>query len=308
MNRNETVNPMRTENAKQKEHLMRCLSFVGWLALVPSWIAIQVRAQDSPVASPNEAVSANAKTSARFAAAEAPRYDIRQTGKLDDALKLVSPPVLNWSNPTDGEVHGSVVFWTNNGCPEAAASIYQFFDRKQVNVELVSLSETPLRAMRNDHLRWSPDAGVKFMAIPDSPVPADMPRARQLQMRAIARKFTGALADRGDDLTFSVLRLMDRPLYQYESSDGSKREGAVFALVNTTDPEILLIIESRLTPNGREWLYAAARMHFCRLKLKLGDRVVWEVPQAAPPWDKIRGPHGEYVILEWSSVEAAAAD
>lgn len=116
------------------------------------------------------------------------------------------------------------------------------------------------------------------------------------------------LADRGDDKTFSVLRLMDRPLHQYQSAAGSDREGAVFALVNTTDPEILLIIESRKTAKGRESVYAAARMHFCQVQLKLGEKVVWEAMPAAPPWDRIRGPEGEYVILEWPSAEAAAKD
>jgi hypothetical protein len=262
--------------------------------------------QDSAKLS-KDAVSANESVAAKFAADEALRYEIRNRNS-EYILELFSPPVLRWSNSTDGEVHGSVVFWTHNGCPEAAASIYQFFDRKQNNVELVSLCESPLRATRSGRLRWSPDAGIRFMAVPGAPLAADSRGKRQLQMRAMARKFTGELADRGDQITFSNLRLMAKPLYQYESSDSSKREGAVFALVSTTDPEILLIIESRPASNGREWLFAAARMHFCRLQLKLEDTVVWEVPQAAPPWDKIRGPQGEYVILEWPSPEAAAID
>lgn len=191
-------------------------------------------------------------------------------------------PALRWSNPTDGEVHGSVVFWTTDGCPEAAASIYQFFDRKQLNVELVSLSEFPLKAHRNGRVRWTPKAGITFARLPVAPPGAESVERRQIQMRALARKFTGALADRGDGTTFSQLRLMARPLHIYESPDGG-RDGAVFALVNTTDSEILLIIESRRTEGERQWMYGAARMHFCRLQLKLEDKIVWEVPQAAPP-------------------------
>jgi hypothetical protein len=78
--------------------------------------------------------------------------------------------------------------------------------------------------------------------------------------------------------------------------------------VTTTDPEIVLLIESRKGAGGREWVWAAARMHYCRLHLKLADKVVWEVPAAAPPWEKIRGPGGTYVILEWPTAEAAAGD
>ena len=102
---------------------------------------------------------------------------------------------------------------------------------------------------------------------------------------------------------------MAKPLHQYEATDGSGREGAVFALVTTTDPEIVLLIESRKAKGGgREWVWAAARMHFRPLQLKLGDKLVWEAPAAAPPWEKIRGPEGKYVILQWASAEEAAKD
>ena len=282
--------------------MQRCI--FALLVFLAAAIAAAQEAETKPATEPS---GGNATTAAEFAANEAQRYDIRYADERGEQFELLQQPLLRWSNPTRGEVYGSVVLWTHDGCPEAAASIYQFFDREQINIELVSLSESPLNAVRNGRLRWSPEAGVTFASLPDGPPPAQTPERRQLQMRSLARKFTGALADRDNDENFSQLRLMARPLHAYENSDGS-RDGAVFALVNTTDPEILLIIESRETAGGREWMYAAARMHFCRLQLKLGDKVVWDAPQAAPPWDKLRGPSGDYVILEWKTKEHAAAD
>jgi hypothetical protein len=262
-----------------------------------------------PPARDKEANSKNAAKAAEFAAAEAPRYDIRHSDKGGRPLQLLPQPVLRWSNPTSGEVYGSVVLWTSDGCPEAAASIYQFFNRRQLNVELVSLSEVPLRADRNGRLRWSPEAGLHFAALPGGPEQAATAGRRQLQMRALARKFTGYLAERGEaDDRWTELRLMASPLHQYAATDGSGREGAVFALVTTTDPEIVLLIESRKGKGGREWVWAAARMHYRPLQLKLADKVVWEVPAVAPPWDKVRGPEGRYVILQWPTAEAAAKD
>ena len=151
--------------------------------------AIALRAAAQPPAAPpkKEELSGNAAKAAEFAAAEAVRYDIRHADNGKRAFKLLPEPVLRWSNPIRGEVHGSVVLWTNNGCPEAAASIYQFFHREQINVELVSLSEAPLKANRNDRLRWSPEAGVKFAAFPGGPETADTGDRRQLQMREIGR-------------------------------------------------------------------------------------------------------------------------
>jgi hypothetical protein len=264
-------------------------------------------AQEPKAPAEKEVLSGNVLKAAEFAAAESQRYDIRHADGGKQPLTLLKQPVLRWSNPLRGEIHGSVVLWTNGGCPEAAASIYQFFHRKQLNVELVSLTEAPLKAERNGKVRWSPEAGLKFAALAGGPEPATTPEQRQFQMRGLARKFAGFLAepDQPDD-KLTELRLMARPLHQYEASDGSGREGAVFAFVTTTDPEILLLIESRRGAKGREWVWAAARMHFRPLQLKLADKVVWEVPAAAPPWDKIRGPEGKYIILEWPTPEAAA--
>jgi hypothetical protein len=286
---------------------MRSLCSLGFVLLIA--VVAAVRAEDPPEKDKvKEAVSENAAKAAEFATAEAVRYEIRRD-KGKQPLKLLDKPVLRWSNPTAGEVHGSVVLWTQDGCPEAVASIYQFFNRKQLNVELVSLSESPLTAKRNDKVRWTPESGVKFAAIPDAPEAAGTAERRRFQMRTLAGKFTGLLAERGNDDKFTELRLMARPLHQYEATDSSGREGAVFAFVTTNDPEILLLIESRPTKSGgREWVWAAARMHYCRLQLKLGEKMVWDVSAAAPPWDKVRGPEGKYVILEWSTPEAAAKD
>lgn len=254
-----------------------------------------------------EELTGNALAAAEFAAAEVARYDIRRADNAKAALKLHPEPALRWSNALRGEIHGAVYFWARDGRPEAVASAYQMFHRKQLNIELVSLSEAPLSAKRNDKVRWTPEAGVEFKPLPDAPAPADTAEKRQLQMRALARKFSGQMAEPGEkDDKFSDLRLMAAPLHKYEAADGS--DGAVFALVTTTDPEILLLIESRKGPSGRAWVWAAARMNYRPLRLSLGDKMVWEVPAAAPPWDKIRGPGGRYVILEWASPEAAAKD
>ena len=276
---------------------------------LPFLAAIAAVASPQPPAKDKE-LTGNAATAAEFGAAEAVRYDIRHAADEKRALQLVPRPVLRWSNSTGSEVHGSVYLWTLNGCPEAAASIYQFFgQRQQLNVELVSLSEVALKAARNGRARWTPEPGLKFTPTP-GPEPADTADRRQAQLRLLARKFTGDLVEPNEASDRPTeLRLMANPLYRYEASDKSGREGAVFALVTTTDPEIVLVIESRPgRGGGREWVWAAARMHFRPLRLKLADKVVWEVPAAAPPWDKLRGPDGKYVILEWRTAEAAAKD
>jgi hypothetical protein len=288
---------------------MRLSPSLVCLALAAALAAAMPQASTVPADKDKEELTGNAAKAAEFAAAEAVRYDIRHADGGKQAFKLVPRPLLRWSNPLRGEVHGSVYLWTHDGCPAAIASAYQFFHRDQLNVELVSLSDVPLKAERNKRVRWTPEAGVKFAAIPGAPEPGATAEARQLQTRALARKFTGYLSEPGEkDDTLTELRLMTTPLHRYEATSDSGREGATFAFVTTTDPEIVLLIESRKTATGREWAWAAARMHFRPLHLKLADKVVWEVAAAAPPWDKVRGPEGKYVILEWATPEAAAKD
>src|SRR5262245_35616674 len=166
---------------------MRYLSSLGGFALLIAFVAALGAEEPQPGKDKGkEVVSGNATKAAEFAVAESGRYDIRHADKGKQPFKLLSESVLRWSNPTNGEVHGSVVLWTHEGCPEAAASIYRMFHRNQVNVELVSLSESALTAKRNDKVRWSSEAGVKFAPIPDAPEPAATAERRRFQMRALA--------------------------------------------------------------------------------------------------------------------------
>src|SRR5689334_2160368 len=106
--------------------VLRPLGCLAIVASVATAAAPQIPADKEPL-------TGNAAKAAEFAAAEAVRYDIRHADGNRPALKLMPEPVLRWSNPLRGEAHGSVYLWTRDGCPEVAASIYQFFERKQLN-------------------------------------------------------------------------------------------------------------------------------------------------------------------------------
>ena len=53
-------------------------------------------------------------------------------------------------------------------------------------------------------------------------------------------------------------------------------DGGLFAFVQGTDPEVLLLIEAR-GGKGPGWHFAAARMQNSALQLKLDGREVWAV-------------------------------
>src|SRR5262245_42041651 len=106
-----------TSPVNQRGPVMRFFWPLCSLALIAT-ISMEARPQVPP---DKEKLSGNAAIAAEFAAAEAVRYEIRHADKEKQKFKLLPQPLLRWSNPLRGEIHGSVVLWTNEGCPEAIA-------------------------------------------------------------------------------------------------------------------------------------------------------------------------------------------
>src|SRR4029077_1341634 len=133
-----------------------------------------------------------------------------------------------------------------------------------------------------DRVIWSPEtAGVEFKDVPKAPRPAKTAPERLRQMKAIAEGFkatmTGWAADNSDQ---EALRLLPRPLYRYDLTnakdpDPKLVDGALFAYVQGTDPEVVLVLEAIGTAEKAEWQYAFARATSGGLEVKLGDEIVW---------------------------------
>jgi hypothetical protein len=222
---------------------------------------------------------------------DAATYSIFRDAARTQKLELRREPIYRWSNPTRvGGQEGDVFVWTYRGRPEVVASIFSHphHDHLQRVVchELHSLSEAVLVVDRDSPNRWEPKApGVELKPVPGAPVPASSASQRLVQIRALAREFSGrSLSDAGQAWE---LRLLPTPLHRYESADLDVIDGAVFALVSSagTDPEIILLIEARKTPEGPRWVFGAARFSDMSLWLKHKDQEVWSA---------IRGPENTF--------------
>jgi hypothetical protein len=126
---------------------------------------------------------------------------------------------------------------------------------------------------------------VEFHPAPDAPKPASSPPERLRQMKAIAERFkatmTGWSADNADR---EELRLLPRPLYRYDLTGAKAPEppvldGGLFAYVQGTDPEVVLMLEAVGTADKADWQYALVRATSGGVEVKLGDRVVWSAPK-----------------------------
>ena len=145
--------------------------------------------------------------------------------------------------------------------------------------EFQSLSSGPLTAVRAGKTVWQPEnPGVDLKPVPGVISPSKSPVTRLRQMLALAREFTveaKATADRSE--VPKQLRLMPRPIFCYKSTDPQVLDGAIFAFVRGTDPELLLLIETRRTDGEAVWQFAPARMNSIQFRLLHKSREVWSV-------------------------------
>lgn len=236
-----------------------------------------------------------AEETVRRAQAEAERYKIVRDDAAKTVLELRDKPILKWSNPKDGALFGSVVLWTSEGRPQAVASIYRWYvDRKKSHAEFASLSPQALSATRGGESVWTPPAEVQFRDLAGQAAPAESEARRLSQMKEIARRFSATLAPPEEGNT--SLRLLTQPLYRYEKKPADVLDGALFAFVQGTDPELLLLIEAEKTSEGARWKYATARLNMFELRLELDGQEVWQVDRIR--WPEATSGRGAYAVME----------
>jgi hypothetical protein len=207
---------------------------------------------------------------------------------------VVSPePVLSWTNPLRRTFAGATFVWVADGRPEVVGSFFRYTEGDKIveDDEFQSLATTSVTATRSDQQVWAPRvAGMVLAPIPGAPKPAATPSERLRQMHAMASEFH-AFLDTDKDKT--ELRLLPKPLYRYRTNQPNLPDGALFAFVLTTDPEVLLAIEARPVDGKVVWHYGFARMSMVNLRARHKDRDVWRVDWAVAFQD----PNEPYVTL-----------
>jgi hypothetical protein len=246
-------------------------------------------AQDEPA----DAEQAAFKRWLEFYAAEAAGYELFINDKPPQKLKLETPPLLTYTNPVrTGSQHGAIYVWTLDGRPEAIASFWSTYvagdsAQRDVTHEFQSLSLGPLGSRhvarvgsRGPVPDWNLDRpGVELHFLAEAPAPAGSAPARLVQMRRLAQEFSAKITASNKETT-SDLRLLPQPLMRYSSHSAAVIDGAMFAFVQATDPELILMIESRRTADGPRWHYLAARFTNRPLQLRHGEREVWSCDAA----------------------------
>ncbi|MBI3463630.1 MAG: hypothetical protein HY000_11315, partial [Planctomycetes bacterium] len=161
--------------------------------------------------------------------------------------------------------------------------------------ECTSFSATPLDCRRGDVSVWSPKTGGLLVQRLDGATPPAASQARRLaQMREIARRFSVSHYSSAQETT--QLRLLPTPLYRFAAQGEGVLDGALFAFVVSSDPEMLLLIEA-VGDSAQQagWRYSLGRMSSGRLAVRLDDREIWSLSNyhLGSPDEMRTGPYQE---------------
>jgi hypothetical protein len=77
----------------------------------------------------------------------------------------------------------------------------------------------------------------------------------------------------------SELRLLPTPVYRYSDEEAGIVDGAVFAFVHGTDPEMFLVLENRAEKGKSTWHYMLAPMTCWAVEARHAGKQVWSVPE-----------------------------
>lgn len=204
-------------------------------------------------------------------------YDV---STLRTAAPDVTPKsVHRWTNDErDSHSVGHLTLWVDRGRPVAAMATYLWSDQFYVEFDLLSRETVTVKA--GDSVIWDPQSGVEFQPIPNSPVIETSAPARLRQIKALSDQFSATMLGwRADSSDRTELRRLPRELYRYQSEDPQIIDGAVFAFVQGTDPEALLLIEAVKSVDTSHWQFAFIRQTSGALESRHGDRVVWNAPR-----------------------------
>jgi len=213
--------------------------------------------------------------------------------RIDDGqlVPLHSKPLMRWSNPISNVADGLVVMWARDGVPEVVAQV--FLSRADLWLhEFESLTEAELsftRASTGEEL-WRPIKSVTRHSIPRAPVPDASKNRRLLQMKQLARRFSADVMFKpnpGQPETQAYqLRMQPRPIYRYQTKNTPIVDGALFAFVQGTNPEVFLVVEVVRGEQGMQFRHGLSPMTAYAVSAKLDGNDIWSVPPQKRPFPR----------------------
>lgn len=198
-----------------------------------------------------------------------------------DGLAIVKSPLLRYHDPTRGMNEGTeglmdACLWRigQSGRPTALVTLEIYGKgpgRAILSYEFLSLTPLPLDLSSPRGPTWAPSSTPLVMKpFSKAPPPADSARARLIQMRQLARRFSVQEELPGNNKI--DCRLLAQPIDRYAGGPETLLDGAIFAFANGTNPELGLLLEC----SEKDWTYGIVRLSSAALQAKLDGEVCFE--------------------------------
>jgi hypothetical protein len=224
-----------------------------------------------------------------FMKASARAFRFRR-GTGDQSFELQAEPAFRLGKQYTDVLEGAIFFWLGDGGrPEASMQLFklQYAGGPPGGVwihSFSSLSPGTFTVERDGRTVWNPATpGVELRPVAGAPRPAESAAQRSRQMRAMAKEF--AASDDFRKNGWLDLRLLPTPIARYGGAGTKVVDGALFAFVEGTDPEVFLFLEARPGEGGMVWQYALAPMTVFAVKATHRGTTVWELPDRKPAKD-----------------------
>lgn len=222
-------------------------------------------------------------------------------------VSLLPSPVLQFSDPARENDTGSLWVWGKSGRPRLMAEIFHGASDpdNRIWVHAMSLTSTELLNAETDAGRWTPQTSAfELQEIPDIRPPGDNAVVRLRQMKAAARR-VAAHEIWDPDNTRYELRLLVTPVYRYRDPETGLLDGAVFAFVHGTNPEILMFVEARAEEGDTlRWHRGFAPLGSAELVVVEEEHVVWRKDRAPEVVGRPTDPYWLFILPESSPPSA----
>lgn len=202
---------------------------------------------------------------------------LKALGSGGDVRSFGNEPAMRYNDTPRGVVDASVWILGAKGRPPAVL-VLEFYDNDTVMYELTANDEPP-QSVKGSTWEWKPEnSKFEWVKILLDASPGATARLRQSQLKLLIRDF--AASEEFNGQTYQ-LRILPRPIYEYEDNEHGVLSGAVFVIANGTNAEILMLVEAR-APNGdapAHWVAGFSRLATASLEVTYAKGDFWNSAQ-----------------------------
>lgn len=273
-----------TLRIEMMNQLRQLTNRTGWLVIAWALLACVPLIQAVETEPTDDAAR---KERLAFMKQQAAEYTVTLDSTSRTRLALHDEPLLRFSNAVSGVPDGIVVMWKEGARPAIVAQVFQVKNGAWIH-ECQSLASAGLKMERDGETFWKPEKGAQaFRPLPDAPRAAATAPKRLVQMKSIAAKFSATddfkISPADKEVTRNELRPLTTPVYRYQDAKAGIEDGAVFAFVHGTDPELFLVLELRTNDKGQagaggSWYYSLTPMTCWGVNASLSGTEIWNVP------------------------------